>query len=165
MKVIFEGTVNAVHKQMHEWLGYPMVVTQPALHQPALPKTPEELIKEAQADAPAKRGRGRPPKAKPGAVEPEAPKKTGGSQRRGTGADALPPTLEIVEVVEGGLTDEDVTKAASLAAQILMPIGVTAILEQFGVSHVGELSQEQRREFCDLLTLAVGQLKVHRGEE
>ncbi len=42
-------------------------------------------------------------------------------------------------------------KAASEAARVLTPAAVTGVLEQFGVRFVGDLSQEQRREFVDLL--------------
>ncbi len=42
-------------------------------------------------------------------------------------------------------------KAASEAARVLTPNVVKDVLEQFGAGFVGDLSQEQRREFVDLL--------------
>ena len=49
------------------------------------------------------------------------------------------------------ISDADVAKAASEGAQRLTPKVVTGILEEFGVSNVAELSQEQRREFMKAL--------------
>tara|TARA_Y100000310_G_scaffold25627_2_gene24534 strand:- start:9696 stop:10154 length:459 start_codon:yes stop_codon:yes gene_type:complete len=152
MKVIFEGDVATVRRQMEQWLGEPVVTgvgTHPILVPPAEPDAP----------APAKRKPGRPrktPEPEP-TPEPEAPK--AGSRRRGVRAKAEEPAPP---ASEGELTDEDVTKAASLAAETLMPKGVTEILTQFGTGDLKALDQGQRREFCDLLTMAVGREK--RGE-
>lgn len=53
------------------------------------------------------------------------------------------------------ITDADVAKAASAAAEKLTPKGVTEILDQFSVDNVGALNQEQRREFIDQLDAKV----------
>ena len=45
----------------------------------------------------------------------------------------------------------DVAKAASEAARALTSPVVLAVLEEFGVGNVAELSQEQRREFTGQL--------------
>lgn len=151
MKVIFEGTVIAIRKDMQAWLGEPVVTVEPRL--------PAELVVEPEdKPAPAKRKPGRPRKTpEPEATEPEAPKT--GSRRRGVRAKAEEPAPA---ESAGELTDEDVTKAASLAAEALMPKGVTEILTQFGTGDLKALDQGQRREFMDLLTMAVGREK--RGE-
>ena len=49
------------------------------------------------------------------------------------------------------VTDVDVAKAASEAARALTSPVVLAVLEEFGVGNVAELSQEQRREFTGQL--------------
>ena len=49
------------------------------------------------------------------------------------------------------ITDADVARAASDAARVLTSKVVVGVLGEFGVANVGELSQEQRREFTGLL--------------
>ncbi len=57
-------------------------------------------------------------------------------------------------------------KAASEAARVLTPAVVTGVLEQFGVApgtqaaFVGDLSQEQRREFVDLLKDKIDSVEI-----
>ena len=53
------------------------------------------------------------------------------------------------------ITDRDVSKAASDGAQELTPAAVRGILDQFGVANVGDLDQEQRCEFIDMVEQAV----------
>lgn len=48
-------------------------------------------------------------------------------------------------------TDEDLTKAASLAARKFGPPAVMELLEEFGVSRVGDLEGERRAEFVGRL--------------
>lgn len=83
----------------------------------------------------------------------EEPKK--GSRRKGNGsAKPVPPkpspkepNSSIVQLI----ADRDVSKAASDAAMELTPAVVTNVLGEFGVSTVGDLDQNQRREFIDKL--------------
>ncbi len=49
------------------------------------------------------------------------------------------------------ISDEDLTKATSQAAQELSPGAVMDVLEQFGVSEIRDLDQGQRKEFVALL--------------
>ena len=49
------------------------------------------------------------------------------------------------------ITDADLAKAASIAAEAITPALVMAFLEQLGVGDVSELKGDERREFLDLL--------------
>lgn len=49
------------------------------------------------------------------------------------------------------VTDNDVVKAASAAAEQLTPDVVMAVLEEFGVNNVGMLDQDARRDFISVL--------------
>ena len=62
---------------------------------------------------------------------------------------------EPVEKEEGGITDADLSKAASEAAMAVPPDAVKEIISQFGVEDMRKLDQGQRREFLDLLKDAV----------
>ena len=83
-------------------------------------------------------------------------KKTGASKKgkgkgKGKKRDSAP--------VSDDISDADLSKAASAGAEQITPNGVTAILEQFGVSHVSELVGASRREFIDLLDQAMEDAK------
>lgn len=62
-----------------------------------------------------------------------------------------PPPLKLVDVSDDMIEDRDVSKAASDAAMVLTTTVVTKVMDEFGVSHVGDLDQGQRREFIDKL--------------
>lgn len=47
------------------------------------------------------------------------------------------------------ITDEDLTKAASQAAQVIGAPAVMEVLEEFAVSKLGDLQGDQRQEFLD----------------
>ena len=47
------------------------------------------------------------------------------------------------------VSDEDLTKASSQAAQVIGPPAVITILEEFGVATVGDLEGDQRTEFIE----------------
>ncbi len=66
---------------------------------------------------------------------------------------------------EDALTDKDVMRKASEGAQELTPKVVTVLLEEFGVGHVGELDQEQRREFVDSIDEKLVEQAVEPGRE
>ena len=53
--------------------------------------------------------------------------------------------------ISSEITDADLAKAASIAAEAITPAKVMAVLEQFGVGDVSQLKGEDRREFLDLL--------------
>lgn len=55
------------------------------------------------------------------------------------------------EPVSDEITDVDLAKAASLGAEEITPMKVTAILKQFGAEHVSDLESDKRKEFLDLL--------------
>lgn len=90
----------------------------------------------------------------------------GGRRRRGGGASVVEP----VQAASGGasaasqtgdeeLTDADVLKECSAAAQHILPAGVKEIMALFMVDHVGELSQAQRPKFLAALDKAVEKAK------
>ena len=69
------------------------------------------------------------------------------SRRRGKRKDA-----KVSEDIGGGeISDQDLMKAASEAADQLTPAAVMEILEEFAVSQVAELDQTQRPEFLGRL--------------
>ena len=49
------------------------------------------------------------------------------------------------------ISDGDVAKAASSAAQVLTPKVVQEVKGEYGVNNVQELDQDQRRSFIDQL--------------
>lgn len=68
------------------------------------------------------------------------------------GAKASEPTparRRRVPEAPAGISDADLTKAASEGARVLGPEFVTAWLTEFGVSEVSKLAQDVRREFLD----------------
>lgn len=50
-----------------------------------------------------------------------------------------------------GISDADLSKAASQAAEIISPETVMEILGEFGVTEVNKIAQELRQEFLDIL--------------
>jgi len=89
-------------------------------------------------------------KAKKESSKAKAPAKN--SRRKGNGATS-PAKAAIAVGKNTGLeiSDRDVGKAASAAAQVLTVKVVQEIKGEYGVSNVQELDQDQRREFIDQL--------------
>ncbi len=73
--------------------------------------------------------------------------------------EALQNTSTTKSPSDDDISDADVAKAASEGAQELTPTVVTAILEEFGVSVVNDLSQEQRREFVDQIATEIANIE------
>ena len=113
---------------------------------------------ESDADAPApRRRRRRESETDTGPATAEANLGRGRRRREG----AADPTKETSSTSQTSTTsspsddaisDTDVAKAASEGAQELTPKVVTAILDEFGVAFVNDLTQEQRREFIARIT-------------
>ncbi len=80
-----------------------------------------------------------------------------GRRRRGRSTSDTAPTVDAGSPSGGKdeITDRDVSKAASEGAAELTPAAVRGILDQFAVANVGELDQEQRREFIDMVEDAI----------
>ena len=84
-------------------------------------------------------------------------KKSGSPPKRGSKKSGEPKATRKtkyrskVEPVSDEITDADLAKAASIAAEAITPAKVMATLEQFGVGDVSQLKGEDRREFLDLL--------------
>ena len=131
---------------------------------------------EAPVEAPAKpegrrrRGGGGANISSP--AEPAASEGAGrvGRRRRAGAADASPTPAEPATPVKepepaapatsrrrpagsepAGVSDADLSKAASEAAAVVGAAEVMALLDEFGVSKVNELPQGERREFIGLL--------------
>lgn len=96
-----------------------------------------EIPVETEPEKPARRRRTAPAEA-PAAAKLRPRRRAAGVE------DDTPPAEEI--------TDEHVMKATSEAASKITPKKVLSILEEFGVVGVGELNQDQRREFMDRLS-------------
>jgi hypothetical protein len=78
-------------------------------------------------------------------LEPDTAKP---SRRKGNGK--IQPTA-IGQNLDEEITDTDLMKAASSAAQVLTPKEVQQIVADSGVQTVGELPQEERRDFINVL--------------
>jgi hypothetical protein len=132
MKIIFEGEYRSVVREMVEFLS---------------PRAVEENSAEIGKPTPKKKA-----KAKAAPKEEAASPKTG-SRRKGNGA--APKEEAPAAEEEGGITDSDLAKAASEAARLVTSGAVTEVIDQFGVGHLRELDQEQRREFLEALKAKV----------
>ncbi len=73
------------------------------------------------------------------------------SRKKGAQSAATTSTTKSPSKKRAGISDEDLTKATSQAAQELSPGVVMDVLEQFGVSEIRDLDQGQRKEFVALL--------------
>jgi hypothetical protein len=63
------------------------------------------------------------------------------------------------------ITDADLTRAASDAAAVCGTALVTALLAEFNVALTGQIdSQEDRKEFLDLLKQNIAEFKASKGE-
>ena len=105
----------------------------------------ETKAKATEAEAP-KRGRGRPPKDEKVEEKAEEPAPR---QRREVASD------------KGGISDADLQKAASAAAEVLGPDHVKELIEyDLGVASVGEIPQDKRQKFLDWLKDDVAKKKA-----
>lgn len=102
---------------------------------------------EGDQEKPQRRRRRSAPEGA-GEAEPEAAPR----RRRGR------PSKSEAEA-EAEITDVDLTKAATNAAEVLSPKGVDAVLDEFGVATLGDLKQDQRQEFLEFLDAAVDKAK------
>ena len=128
--------------------------TPAAVEIPAKPKRKRRTKAEMAEARGAAAARGETPaKAEPVEAEPveepvveapvvEAPAPT--SRRRGAAKPAEP-----VEAPVDNITNADLAKAASEAAERIDTGAVAGILEQFGVTRIDQLYETQRREFLD----------------
>jgi hypothetical protein len=108
---------------------------------------PDEML------APEKKSRrklgSKPKPTSPGVVEKPLEPDTAKSSRR-KGNSKLQP-MAIGQNLDEEITDTDLMKAASAAAQVLTPKEVQLIVENSGVQTVGELPQAERRDFINVL--------------
>lgn len=123
---------------------------------PSLRREAEPETEAAPAEEAPKRRRGRPKKeeATPEApAEEEAPKRRRGRPKKEEAA----PAEEAPAEDEGDeeITDIQLAKAASTAAKATDAGTVTACLDEFGVTKVNELEQEDRQTFLDTLEIMV----------
>jgi len=125
MKITFEGTAQEIVTEIGDFLHL-----QNKLSKAESDKTISH--EEAQERAAEKPKRSR--KAKPEAAD-EAEEKP--KRKR--------------KAKDKGIPDLEMTKAASAAAEVLTAAGVMELLEQFGVTAVGDIEQDNRREFLDTL--------------
>ena len=58
---------------------------------------------------------------------------------------------------DGDITDAEFQKWASEAAEVLSPKGVKALLKEFEVDKITDLSQEDRKEFVECIEEAQNQ--------
>ena len=111
------------------------------------PETPEpEQQEPAEEPKKTRRRRG----VRTGEATTDTATDSGNGRRRRRGK-AAPAEEAPAEEVSDEISDADVSRAASQAAEVITPQEVTAVLESFGVASVGELDQAQRREFLDTL--------------
>lgn len=160
MKLSFEGEdLTAITLQVIAYLK-----GQQALLAAEAPVVSRDTTPEPEAEEPVeeekpktsrrRRGNGEDkeePKVK-AKKKKAAPKKSSAkpsSRRKGNGPAAA--ATSVGENVGDEITDQDVSKAASAAAQVITPKGVKDVLKEFGVAGVQELDQGQRREFIDNL--------------
>ncbi len=103
---------------------------------------------EAEDEAPKRR------KRRKSSDEDEAPKKTRRSRKAKDEDEEEAPKRNrrsSRKKKDEGISDSDMLKAASEAAAVITPATVTEILEEFGVSGVADIAQDQRQEFLDML--------------
>lgn len=121
----------------------------------AAPQEVEAAPEETVEDKPKASRRGRPssPESQEQAKEENASSEpaSSGSRRRGRGQ-SKPAEEKEVEVK---LDDLYLSKICSMAATKILPKGVTAILEQFGVASHRDLAEDQRQEFVGLVNVAM----------
>ena len=109
---------------------------------------PDEMLAPEKKTSRRKLG-SKPKPTSSGVVEKPLEPDTAKSSRR-KGNSKLQPTA-IGQNLDEEITDADLMKAASSAAQVLTPKEVQLIVENSGVQAVGELPQEERRGFINVL--------------
>jgi hypothetical protein len=153
MKIVFEGTPEQVLAEM----------SKIASANGALLHTVEHPKGEPKAKTKARAKKAAPKVEEPEVNEPPQPeeekpkrarRKRGEAATASAGegkADAPARRSRRAPKEEGEVTisDADLSLAASNAAQVILPKGVTAILEEFGVDDVSKLEGDQRQEFLD----------------
>ena len=109
---------------------------------------PDEMLAPEKKTSRRKLG-SKPKPTSSGVVEtPLAPDTAKPSRRKGNSK--IQPTA-IGQNLDDEITDTDLMKAASSAAQVLTPQEVQQIVADSGVQTVGELPQAERRDFITLL--------------
>ncbi len=151
MKITFEGTPQEILTEIGVYLGLAKgAFTAPAEAKPAIGEMDDEkALQSARRRSTAKP---EPESALDPAPEEEKPKS---SRRRGA-AKAEPKKTKAKSTAKK-ITDNAVVKAASQAAEHILPAGVSKVLKTFGVDKVNELDQDQRREFIDTLAAKMGE--------
>ena len=124
----------------------------------------EETANDTAEEVEAPKRRGRKPKAEveAAAEEAEPAEEAAPPKRRGRKPKAeVEAAAEEAEPADEGegteeISDIQLAKAASVAASKTNPETVTAVLEEFGVTKVNDLSQEDRETFLTTLDIVVG---------
>ena len=107
----------------------------------------EDGVRRNSDDELPRRGRTPPCRAGRSSDESEAPDIQGAEEGNQSGKDNQEATL--------GYTDEDLTKAASEAANKLSPAEVKEVLDKFNVGYVGELKGRDRIYFVESLDASI----------
>ena len=132
MNIMFKGTLDAILEEMIDFLSQ------------------AQAIARADAARVARLAVSEEPKAKSKKkkVEPAVKIPTSNSRRR-TSA----PAVEAAPITQtpAGLTDKDVSRAASAAAAIIDVAKVKEIMQEFDVNNVADLDVQQRVEFVKRL--------------
>lgn len=181
MKVTFEGTIDEVLDQVTLFALSSTRITQEAVRDGKTEEAPgpssdarrgprrSEPAQEPEADGSSDETgvgggsddqstrRGRSSASRAGRSSDASEDKP--VSKRGKKKAAEPVEEVVAEDQDDGFTDEDLTKAASEAADAITPAKVKEILDQFGVGFVGELDGDSRAEFIDLLDTAVKEAK------
>ena len=114
---------------------------------------PEAEEPEAESEAPKRSGRKGRGKAKAEEdEEDETPKKSGRRGRKGRGKKSEPDDNDDGGGEEdSGISDVDLSKASSEAAEDIGPKQVRKVLDTFGCATVAELEDDLRQEFLEAL--------------
>ena len=118
---------------------------------------PAEMLAPEKKTSRRKLG-SKPKPTSSGVVETPLESDTAKPSRR-KGNSKLQPTA-IGQNLDDEITDTDLMKAASSAAQVLTPKEVQLIVENSGVQTVGELPQEERRGFINVLNTVLSRTNV-----
>lgn len=130
---------------------------KPADTTPPPAEPPVEKPAEEEPAKPARR-RGRPLKGEAKAdekkAEPDKAEEKPKRQRRGSKAKK-----------DEGITDADLVKACSTAAETTGPEPIKEMLDEFGVENTKDIAQEDRQEFLDTLDEEVAAWKAEAEAE
>ena len=167
MRVTFDGDINDVLNQIIAFLDafsgtadvspeVETVAEEPAPKPKRKRRTKAEMEVDKAEEAPAEEPA---PSRRRRTETEEAPAEEAAPSRRRTG----PPADAVTAVTppeSGDLSDEEITRAASAAAGVILSKGVKEILEQFGVGNdISQLDQDRRREFVDMLNDAIAEVE------